>query len=841
MAAEALIRKAMQQVQAPRPHEKVLKDEAVLSFETPYTKNGVYVRLCRPWMAFGKEHVAADAQRTGCPLYLHQKWTKRLLPESEQEEVTKLAIGVEGGFSGEPKTETIKEHRLAVVAEDGEIHYVELGSDSIPTSVQMACDAVVAHEGQSTRDELAAWQLEVQPSKYAKDLVQLPDPPQISTDPATWKCQESGTTTNLWLNLSDGHIGSGRSYADGSGGTGAAKKHFEETGKKYPLVVKLGTITAQGADVYSYAPDEDDAVTDPYLAEHLRHFGINIMDVEKTEKTTSELELQMNKLGWDSLDQGKGEEHLHGPGYQGLWNLGSSCYMNSVLQTMFAIPEVQSRYGPAAQDAIMCTAPDEPADDLITQFAKVGQALLSGDYTPPPEEPVAEGQKKRPFFDPAYEVRPLMFRTLVGRGHVEFSTCRQQDAMEYFRHLCEKLRRAEHGGAERLAGPSGVPTESLFRFKTEERTQCNESGTVRYKEEVDLAMRVRIPLTAASNHEAYQESQERAAKIRRINEDLRKKGEKQQAVEQPVVAQVPFSACLDLAMSPHIIQDFASPALGGKKTTATQKTSFKTFPRYLCFEMVRYFTDEVGMPQKMAVAVPMPEELDLTAHKAHGLLEGETVMPEAEDKPKDEKPKIVPDEMLVAQLISMGFGENGCKKACIACNNSGAEAAMEWVMTHMGDPDFNDPIAEQPPAGQTGDGPDPAAVAMLSSLGFTERQVSAALRACNNSQERAADWLFSRPDIDAAVAEVEGQAAPAGGGGAGAAAECEDGEGKYSLVAIICHQGSHPGSGHYVADIKKEGRWVRYNDDRVYVPDGGPWLDKGYVYVYRRNDAGEWN
>eukprot|EP00959_Pyramimonas_sp_CCMP1952_P028602 599912-Pyramimonas_sp.AAC.1 len=70
---------------------------------------------------------------------------------------------------------------------------------------------------------------------------------------------------NLWLNLSTGTIGSGRKNWDGSGGTGAAMNHFETellipkgckmvrlvtqaTGSKYPLVVKLGTITPQGAD-----------------------------------------------------------------------------------------------------------------------------------------------------------------------------------------------------------------------------------------------------------------------------------------------------------------------------------------------------------------------------------------------------------------------------------------------------------------------------------------------------------------------------------------------------------------------------------------------------------------
>ena len=57
---------------------------------------------------------------------------------------------------------------------------------------------------------------------------------------------------------------------DGSGGNGAALRHFEATGGRYPLAVKLGTITPHGADVYSYAPDENDMVLDPGL---VRDFG----------------------------------------------------------------------------------------------------------------------------------------------------------------------------------------------------------------------------------------------------------------------------------------------------------------------------------------------------------------------------------------------------------------------------------------------------------------------------------------------------------------------------------------------------------------------------------------
>jgi ubiquitin carboxyl-terminal hydrolase 5/13 len=44
-----------------------------------------------------------------------------------------------------------------------------------------------------------------------------------------------------------------------------------------------------------------------------------------------------------------------------------------------------------------------------------------------------------------------------------------------------------------------------------------------------------------------------------------------------------------------------------------------------------------------------------------------------------------PDPGLVAQLVSMGFSENGSKRAVMATGNNSAEAAMEWVFGHLED------------------------------------------------------------------------------------------------------------------------------------------------------------
>ena len=53
--------------------------------------------------------------------------------------------------------------------------------------------------------------------------------------------------------------------------------------------MKLGTITPEGGDVFSY--DEDDMVLDTNLSNHLAHFGINVALMHKTEKTMGELQV----------------------------------------------------------------------------------------------------------------------------------------------------------------------------------------------------------------------------------------------------------------------------------------------------------------------------------------------------------------------------------------------------------------------------------------------------------------------------------------------------------------------------------------------------------------------
>ena len=74
------------------------------------------------------------------------------------------------------------------------------------------------------------------------------------------------------------------------------------------------------------------------------------------------------------------------------------------------------------------------------------------------------------------------------------------------------------------------------------------------------------------------------------------------------------------------------------------------------------------------------------------------------------------------------------------------------------------------------------------------------------------------------------------GAGTSSKPQLEDGQGTYELVAFISHMGSNLGCGHYVCHLKREGRWVLFNDEKVALSAEPP-RGLGYLYLFRRKDA----
>jgi len=778
------IRKYLSQVNVPNAGSSVYKEECMYSFDTPECETGLFVNLST-FLSFGKDYVLLDHQKTGQRIYLHQKWTKVIEEQEETAEnkaPTKLAIGTADGFQlNEEKFHYDKEHAIVVLPSMERISYP---NTELPIGVQMSVDAILSMDDASKAVAVAQWEEKRKVSKYANDLVQLDVGYTISPDPKTWKCYDSGMTENLWLNLSTGVIGSGRRNWDGSGGTGAALKHYLETGKKYPLVVKLGTITPQGADVYSYAEDEDDMVEDPKLAEHLAHWGINMMQMQKTEKTMAELDIDLNmKYDFSTiLEEGFEKKALSGPGYIGLRNLGNSCYCNTIYQVLVSLPLFRDRYLSSA-DAIFNSAGSSPAKDLTVQFAKLAVGLETSRYAS------------------AGFVSPQMIKSLLGENHPSFSTNLQQDALEYFQHVITRIQRADKARNE-----TSQDVTQYFRFDVETRIQCNDSKQVRYTTNESNALSLSIPIESATNHEAVRKYEEQLA------------AGQVDTSAPPVRYHIPLESLLENFMASDIIEDFKSPATG-QKTTATRTVRLKTFPKFLMVHLCRYILAENWTAKKLDADIPMPEKVNLEMLRGAGLQPGETEMKDI----SEEKAAPVPDAGIVSGLQAMGFSENACARAALAVQNSNAEMAMNWLLEHMEDPDIHDPLPSASSSNSAGE-VNEESLAMLMSMGIEPSHATRGLQETGGDMERAVDWCFSH-DPSEAAANSSADSQPE--------EKLPSGPADYELTAIISHLGSNISSGHYICHVKKNGKWALFNDRKVCESTQPP-FSMGYLYLYSR-------
>uniref|UniRef100_A0A9J8B372 Ubiquitin carboxyl-terminal hydrolase 13 n=1 Tax=Cyprinus carpio carpio TaxID=630221 RepID=A0A9J8B372_CYPCA len=848
----------MPTIRVPRTGDRVFKSECAFSYDSPESEGGLYVCL-NSFLGFGREHVERHYRKTGQSVYMHLKRHVKekatgaaggAIPRRRNGKVF-LDLELNRDFNG-GDYEYEDEAKLVIFPDHFEIPLPNI--EELPALVTIACDAILNAPSPYKKQESDSWEEEIQVSKHARSLTQQENGVRIP--PSGWKCAKCEMRENLWLNLTDGSVLCGKWFFDGSGGNGHALEHYKKT--NFPLAVKLDTVTPDGADVYSF--DEEEAVLDPHISEHLLHFGIDMLQMQRTENGHhTDNHVQPRVSDWEVIQEaGLKLKPVYGSGYTGIKNLANSCYLSTTMQVLFSIPEFQRAYVGNLQ-RIFDYSPLDPTQDFNTQMAKLGHGLLSGQYSKPPmKSELIEQVMKEDYKQQQRGISPKMFKALVSKGHPEFSSNRQQDAHEFLLHLINLVERNSSGSEN----PSDV-----FRFLVEERVQCCQTQKVRYTQRVDYLMQLPVPLEAASNREeliAYE------SKRKEAEENMRPPPE-------PVRARIPFTACLQAFTEPENVPDFWSSALFWFETFEGLETHspniLKNIMDTFLFVIYKIAFKNLFFLCATDVSIDVPDFLDLNRLRATGLQAGEEELPDLTPPiviPEDtrdsttnnslESPEI--DESSVMQLAEMGFPLEACRKAVYYTGNMGAEMAFNWIIAHMEEPDFAEPLAvptymepdlpspSLPTTSALDNQPPEESISILTSMGFPRHHTIQALKATNNNLERALDWIFTHPDCEeeseamSDTADTEPNDNSFSNGNAHSdsslspdqdlsSPRVRDGPGRYELFAFISHMGASTMSGHYVCHIKKEGRWLIYNDHKVCLSERPP-KDLGYMYFYRR-------
>ena len=299
-----------------------------------------------------------------------------------------------------------------------------------------------------------------------------------------------------------------------------------------------------------------------------------------------------------------------------------------------------------------------------------------------------------------------------------------------------------------------------------------------------------------------------------------------------------------------------------KKSTLWTKTQrILNYPKYLIIIFQRFYYDLV--PVKLEVAFePTIDNFDIKLLSQSQKKENEKIIDSAKEeafekelKEKDQnKEKSNDEEEFVEQeiefnqddinyLLQFQIPELGAKWALYLCNND-KEAALGFYCENSENPEYQKPLPKIKVKkiknnGEDLSGVNLAALSSLLDMGMDRKKSIAALRKCNGNIDEAINLIFSNPNLGLEEEkkkeekEEEDKKKEEKMDIEENIKNLNEGNGSiYNMYGFITHLGKNTDLGHYVCHIRKEGKWIYFNDNKVTLWEDPP-IKKGYIYFYR--------
>lgn len=421
-----------------------------------------------------------------------------------------------------------------------------------------------------------------------------------------------------------------------------------------------------------------------------------------------DLEINLNLNLSKIVEDGKILTPVFGQGFTGLENLGNSCYMNSVVQVLFSLEPLITRYFENSYEHLMIC--NNNANNChLCQISKIFVGLLTGYYSKQKEREII-GSDGKPKLDEKeiYQdgIAPITFKNFYNKDNQEFMSNKQQDAYEYMNFLLDKL-----DAEEKKLGRSNI--SEIFDFDVETKLQC--TGCWRYKIN---SIRTRflnffIPF--------WKEKKEKNLEC---------------TIEE----------CLQAWINPTQVKyncEFCK-----KETIFNSSQRLSNLPKYLLISYNRFVYDWV--PFKLDIDFSFDENninLDILT-KEFAKVENENPFPEDKDADVLVEPEFNKDAL--NYLLELGVPELGTKHALLK-NNQIPEDSLNWYFNNAGEPSLLQPI----PKISSKSGQNKTKVLVSENLvlqmmeyGFSANQAKGALIKFNSNIENATNFLFEHPDFE---------------------------------------------------------------------------------------------